>query len=369
MMRIAVLTPIPTPYRDPFWLHLGGVEEVALRVRYCASGKADRPWAANWSEGLDASVMPGRNLMSWRGPDASCFWNPSVRLELENFGPDCILIGGYNHATMLAGMRWARRKRIPYVLMCETWHMRGKGPKAWLRNLLVGRVMSQAAGVLTTGSRARGFVAHHAGSGKPCCDLPNVPDIAAISAARADKERLAPPVARVLFVGRFIPKKRVTELVEAFSTLPPELLERAELELVGDGSLRGQIEARARDVAPQARVRLRGFLEPDDVLQAYRDADVFVMPSSETWGVAPIEAAAAGLHVVVSDKVGCADDLHRFQPIETFPFGDVDALRACLESRIRSVLDGAPRPKADWGPWTYESLAKDLVAFLRTLRA
>ncbi len=365
-MRIAVLTPIPTPYRDPFWLHLSAREDVTLRVRYCASGKADRPWDADWGDALDARVMPGRNLMSWRGPDASCFHNPSVRRELASFEPDVVLVGGYNHLTMIRGMRWARRARVPYVMMSETWQMRSRGLKAWLRNRVVGRVMGRAAGVLTTGSRARGFVAYHAGPDKPCCDIPNVPDIRAIIESRSDAPR-ASSTARVLFVGRFIHKKRVAQLVDAFSSLPAELLEQAELDLVGDGELRAQLESQVRALGLEARVRFRGFLQPKDVMHAYQRADVFVMPSSETWGVAPIEAAAAGLHVITSDKVGCVDDLKRFQPVASFPFDDVDALRGCLEDRIRVVLRGEPRPEADWHRWTYAALADDLVAFLRQL--
>ena len=109
-LRIAVVTPIPTPYRDPFWQCLGARKDTALRVLYCAQGKADRPWEAGWGESLDARVMPGRNLLRWRGPDASCYWNPSCVRELESFAPQVVLIGGYNHPTMLAAMRWAQRR-------------------------------------------------------------------------------------------------------------------------------------------------------------------------------------------------------------------------------------------------------------------
>ncbi|MGC6487220.1 MAG: glycosyltransferase, partial [Planctomycetota bacterium] len=342
-LRVAVVTPIPTPYRDPFWLRFSAREDVSLRVLFCAAGKADRPWDASWGAALDARVMPGRNLLSWRGPDASCYWNPSCRRELDQFAPEVVLIGGYNHPTMLAAMRWAQRRSVPFVLMCETWRARSGGAKAWLRNALVRRVMRRAAGVLTTGARARRFVAHHAGRATPCADLPNVPDIRAILAA-APARRAAPDRARVLFVGRFIPKKRVQDLLAAFAALPRHLIGRAHLDLVGDGDLRGDLAARVKALGIGAQVTFHGFLQPRDVQAIYRCADVFVMPSSETWGVAPIEAAAAGLRVVVSDAVGCADDLARFVAVGRYRFGDVAALREALAEQLEGALTSGTRP-------------------------
>ena len=362
-LRIAVLTPIPTPYRDPFWQRLGDREDIALRVLFCAAGKADRPWTAAWGETLDAWLLPGRNLLGWRAADASCYWNPSYRRELEAFEPDALLVGGYNHLTMHAGMRWARRNGVPFFLMCETWRLRRGGPRAWLRDRVVRSVMERSAGVLTTGQRARRFVAHYAGTSKPCMDLPNVPDVEAIRSA-APVSSAAKGKARVIFVGRFIPKKRVGDLVAAFAELPPALRERAQLELVGDGDLRQELQVDVARRGLEDRVRFRGFLQPDEVLEAYRGADIFVMPSSETWGVAPIEAAASGLRVIVSDEVGCAEDLERFTPLGTFPFGDVPALRGCLEKQLTEVLMNKSLSCGDWTGWTYDALADTTASFL-----
>ena len=44
----------------------------------------------------------------------------------------------------------------------------------------------------------------------------------------------------------------------------------------------------------------------------YRVANVFCLPSrgpGETWGLAVNEALACGCHVIVSDRVGCAEDV------------------------------------------------------------
>ncbi len=72
-IRVAVVTPIPTPYRDPFFNVVAAKPDVSLDVFYCSAGKADRPWDGQWRRDYHAEVLPGRNLLWFRGADASCY--------------------------------------------------------------------------------------------------------------------------------------------------------------------------------------------------------------------------------------------------------------------------------------------------------
>ena len=119
-MRIAVVTPIPTPYRDPFWIELARCPGIELKVYYCTGGKADRPWTVDWRDGLETETLRGWNLLRWRGSDASCFWNPAILRRLSEGRFDAIIFAGYNHVTMLAAMLFAVRRRIPFFLLCES---------------------------------------------------------------------------------------------------------------------------------------------------------------------------------------------------------------------------------------------------------
>ena len=73
----------------------------------------------------------------------------------------------------------------------------------------------------------------------------------------------------------------------------------------------------------------------------YRLGDLFIMPSAaETWGIAVNEALACGRPVVVSDCVGCAEDL--VEPGAdgwVFPAGDVGALAAALRQALAPGVD------------------------------
>lgn len=336
-MRIAVVTPIPTPYRDPFWNVVAAQPGVELEVFYCSAGKADRPWQVDWQRRFHSEVLPGVNLAAWRGADASCQWNPAIVSRLKAGRYDAIIVGGYNHPTMWAAMRCARRSGVPYFLMCESHLRRKRGAvRRWAKEYLVRRAVQGAAGLFPTGRLAREYLLHYGARPEDIELLPNVPDVEALADTarrlRPERELLRRRLGLgggfvVLFAGRLIPKKRPGLLLRAFRQLGrPD----ARLVIVGDGPLRGELEQTARDFGLEGSVLFPGFVQPPAMPEWYAAADLFVLPSSETWGVVVIEALASNLPVVVSDEVGCHPDVVTEAVGTVVPARDEAALAGAL---------------------------------------
>jgi glycosyltransferase involved in cell wall biosynthesis len=108
----------------------------------------------------------------------------------------------------------------------------------------------------------------------------------------------------LLFLGRINFKKGLDVLADAFGRLARA---RDDLHLVIAGPDDGE-ERRARrwlaDARALARTTFTGMLTGEAKLAAFRDSDLFVLPSySENFGFAVVEAMACGLPVVVSDQV------------------------------------------------------------------
>jgi glycogen(starch) synthase len=105
---------------------------------------------------------------------------------------------------------------------------------------------------------------------------------------------------RWLFVGGLIERKGVTWLLEAFAACrrqEPALT----LTLMGEGELRGRLAERAEELGVAEAVTFAGALSPVEALSLMREHDVLVHPSRyETFGVVVIEAAAAGMPVIVT---------------------------------------------------------------------
>jgi len=107
---------------------------------------------------------------------------------------------------------------------------------------------------------------------------------------------------RYLFVGRLIERKGLDVLLDAFGRVGA-----GELWIAGDGPLRQMVDAAA---AQDTRIRVIGHAAGNALAQAYREADVLVVPSLyEPWGLVVHEGLAYGLPVIATDQVGAADDL------------------------------------------------------------
>ncbi len=82
---------------------------------------------------------------------------------------------------------------------------------------------------------------------------------------------------RLLGVARLVPKKGLDVLLAALAALPRDLAWR--YEHIGGGPLLGQLQAEAERLGIADRITWRGAMPGDQVLQAYRTADLFVLAS------------------------------------------------------------------------------------------
>ena len=110
----------------------------------------------------------------------------------------------------------------------------------------------------------------------------------------------------LLYVGRFIPRKGIGELLEAFADVHPRHPD-AELWIIG-GKPNGQgdFHQEMRGKAAGLPVRFLGFIRQDKLPAYYAASDLLVCPSqkAEAFGMVNLEASAAGLAVVASADWG-----------------------------------------------------------------
>lgn len=111
--------------------------------------------------------------------------------------------------------------------------------------------------------------------------------------------RLGVPEGRIclLFVGRLAHEKGVGTLLDAFRRLHAEERGRFHLLVVGQGPLRRDVDAVARETGAVGWTD--NFQDSGELARVYRAADIFVHPGVlETFGLVTVEAQACGLPVV-----------------------------------------------------------------------
>jgi UDP-glucose:(heptosyl)LPS alpha-1,3-glucosyltransferase len=114
----------------------------------------------------------------------------------------------------------------------------------------------------------------------------------------------------ILFVGMNYEIKRLGLLIEAVSRMPEEDAHNRAVRLlvVGKGK-EGVYKEMARGYGVADRVIFAGVIR--EVEKYYLAADIFAMPSVyDTFGMAVLEAMAAGLPVIISQTVGARDLVH-----------------------------------------------------------
>jgi glycosyltransferase involved in cell wall biosynthesis len=135
-------------------------------------------------------------------------------------------------------------------------------------------------------------------------------------------------------VGRLSRQKGQDVLLEAWPAVR-DVVPAAELVLVGDGPDCEELTARAPD-----GVRFVGREDPYDW---YTAADLVVLPSRwEGMALVPLEAAACGRSVVVTDVAGSCEAVPPETPSAVVPSGDAAALAAAVVPRLadRRAADG-----------------------------
>jgi glycosyltransferase-like protein len=142
----------------------------------------------------------------------------------------------------------------------------------------------------------------------------------------------------ILTVGGIEPRKGSLALLEAFAAARAALPERRPVLLVAGGATlfdyRDEIErfhARAAALGLDGDVRVLGPVEDAELEALYRAADVFALPSTkEGFGLAVLEALAAGLPAVVSDLDVFRGFLGDGDSALLAPAGDPGALAGAL---------------------------------------
>ncbi|MEL6248237.1 MAG: glycosyltransferase family 4 protein [Cyanobacteria bacterium J06627_15] len=115
--------------------------------------------------------------------------------------------------------------------------------------------------------------------------------------------------------------------------------------VIGRGDDQPRLAQLAKELDVADRVIFAGFVPTDELVDHYRLADVYVMPSKEGFGIVYLEAMACGVPVIAGDDDGSADPLQDGRLGWQVPHRDPAAVAvACIEA-----LNGTdPRCQGDW---------------------
>ncbi|MCJ2046860.1 glycosyltransferase family 4 protein [Methylobacterium sp. J-078] len=233
------------------------------------------------------------------------------------------------YAALLTGRSWSFSAHAKDIWTTPNWDLSEKiAEAAWgvtcTRDGL-GRLDA-------LGGRGRVHLAYHG------LDLSRFPAPPTHRPAR-DGSDAADPVT-LLCVGRFVAKKGHDDLLDALAALPADLHWR--LILVGGGELRAALRARVTELGLSGRVTFRGALAQPAVVDALRNADLFVLPAKAAPGGdrdglpnVLMEAASQRLAIVATHFAGTPEFLTDEADALLVPPGDAAALGDAICRLVR----------------------------------
>ncbi|MBW8864348.1 MAG: glycosyltransferase family 4 protein [Verrucomicrobia bacterium] len=210
--------------------------------------------------------------------------------------PDVCIITSWNHKAYLSLALEARTKRGAKIIAMVDNYFHGTA-KQWAGaiyfRLRLRRIFSA---MWVPGVRSRRFMG-----------FLGMPDACIFEGLyTADPLVFYPPSIsierhRVIFVGQFIPRKGVGEIVKFLNTASG-ILWRTRLRMIGHGPLEAELRSAGMPIEP--------FMQPIELGGAYREASALLLPSRmDHWGVVAHEAALCGCLILATRQCGSVDDL------------------------------------------------------------
>lgn len=263
---------------------------------------------------------------------------------LRRARPDIVLSAGYRYNTAVA-------LTLPYAGVPSRWVMTVRenlslavaslpGGRRWGRRLTLGRCLAVADRVIgVSADLARDMVAHWGLAPAKAGAIHNaIVDERIVARGLESVEHpyfhSGDPV--LLAAGRLEPQKDYPTLLRALARL--QTRRPARLIVLGEGSLRSELERLVSELGLDGRVDLAGFQE--NPFSFMRQADVFVLSSAwEGFGNVLAEAMAQGTPVVSTDcPSGPAEILGdgEFGPL--VPVGDAEALAGAIQAVLERPL-------------------------------
>jgi glycosyltransferase involved in cell wall biosynthesis len=245
-------------------------------------------------------------------------WNPALkrycRARLQNF--DVVHIFGIYDLLGPAVAAACRKRGLPYVLepigmylpIVRNLWLKRMYHAFWGKQLLQGAsavvvTSEQEAGELAAGGMSRTKVVLRRNGVEAPASWPE-------RGTYRKAHGISDDVKLVLFLGRLSIKKSPDLLLRAFGELSERFAGiRMTLVYAGpdEGGIKEKLDRQATQLGVRTKVQFAGPLFGQAKWAAYRDADVFVLPSqNENFGNTAAEAVAAGTPVVVTEQCGIA---------------------------------------------------------------
>jgi len=346
-MKLLYVTNIPAPYRNKRFNTMQEIFPelgIEFEVLYMAWKEPNRFWELDLNDfKYKYKVYKGIHPVIGK---MFAHFNPGLFLRLLKADYDAVIIGGMGSPSHWIAPFFVSPKKLKILSVETNLHStsRKKGLALKFKNFLT----KQYNAYQITGESSKQYInwLHEESKNLPFITLPNLVDenvfSLKVNEARKEKDLIRKSFGLNEKTQLWICPARL-EKIKGLHTFIPLIkgIKNIKLFIIGEGSLKEELTSIIQK--ENLPVELLGFKQQGDMVKLYAAADLFVLPSlSDPSPLSPIEAIAAGLPVLVSERIGNFNDVLQIKKNGWGfdPAGDPEVIKNLL-----NLIAGIPIPQ------------------------
>lgn len=172
----------------------------------------------------------------------------------------------------------------------------------------------------------------------------------------------------IITITKMNPVKNLGLLFHAFSRLPSDYQDNAELILVGEGPDRQDLENLTRDLNIESKVHFAGHASHNNVVTYLQKADIFCLSSlSEGLPVAVLEAMSCGLPVVATNVGGVSEAVIEGSTGLLVESDNLSAYTDALQRALSQRWDPAPIREVVLSKFSWQRYVENTMTLYRSI--
>ncbi len=288
----------------------------------------------------------------------------ALQQALEKLKPDCVALPGWQPPEAQAGLWWCKRTGAKAICMSDS--KVDDAPRSWWKEAIKKQIVKRFDSALVAGTphkeyiQALGMPADRVFLGYDVVDNDYFDRLSEETRAERTQwqEKLGLPKHYFLLMTRFIEKKNLPRLLDAYHLYRSRTSAPWDLVMAGSGEQEHALHLQASTLRLEG-VHWPGFIQYPEQPRFFGLASAYILPSTmEQWGLVVNEAMAAGLPVLVSRTAGCQYELVEdgqngflFDPFAIEDMAACMTRMSSLSTAEREAMGAHSRKIiANWGP-------------------
>jgi len=310
---LVILTNIPTPYRTSFFNEMALAcqsANIAFRVLYCAQSERGRQW--KWDEKQQKYHYKFLKGFHPVYKHYTAHLNVGVLHELRQLQPKWLIISGaWNIPTMMLAQIFGRAQ---YKIFWSEGHENAEIIRNYIISWVRKSILKGYRYFIVPNELSKNYILNMGISVRHFFYVPNTIEEAYYCSSNKSKFLLRKEwkisSEAVVFsqISALTQRKGVLELCQAFINLPES--QDIYLYIAGEGPLSKDIQELLYNHPQKKRIILTGHLSQLQIKELLHLSDFFILNSNaDPNPISSIEAAAAGLPLLLSNKTGNCREL------------------------------------------------------------